>query len=234
MKGSTIQIRKQKTESILRKHPWIFSGAIESDTSQIEDGEVVTATDNRGNFLAIGHFQHATIALRVLSFENVSIDQVFFQHRIENAVELRRKLGLFNNENTICRLIHGEGDSLPGLIIDYYNGCAVIQCHSIGMYRSVELISVSLQKALKENLKAVYSKSSDTLSQRSDIVDAYIYGNCETPHIAHEYGVKLNIDWINGQKTGFFVDQRENRALLGKYAKGKKILNTFCYSGGFS
>lgn len=234
MKGSTVQIRKQKTESILRKHPWIFSGAIESDTSQIEDGEVVTATDNRGNFLAIGHFQHATIALRVLSFENVSIDQVFFQHRIENAVELRRKLGLFNNENTICRLIHGEGDSLPGLIIDYYNGCAVIQCHSIGMYRSIELISESLQKALKEDLKAVYSKSSDTLSQRSDIVDAYIYGNCETPHIAHEYGVKLNIDWINGQKTGFFVDQRENRALLGKYAKGKKILNTFCYSGGFS
>jgi 23S rRNA (cytosine1962-C5)-methyltransferase len=234
LKGSTVQIRKQKTESILRKHPWIFSGAIESDTSQIEDGEVVTATDNRGNFLAIGHFQHATIALRVLSFENVSIDQVFFQHRIENAVELRRKLGLFNNENTICRLIHGEGDSLPGLIIDYYNGCAVIQCHSIGMYRSIELISESLQKALKEDLKAVYSKSSDTLSQRSDIVDAYIYGNCETPHIAHEYGVKLNIDWINGQKTGFFVDQRENRALLGKYAKGKKILNTFCYSGGFS
>ena len=234
MKGSTVQIRKQKTESILRKHPWIFSGAIESDTSQIEDGDVVTATDNRGNFLAIGHFQHATIALRVLSFENVSIDQDFFQHRIENAVELRIKLGLFDTGNTICRLIHGEGDSLPGLIIDYYNGCAVIQCHSIGMYRSVELISVSLQKALKENLKAVYSKSSDTLSQRSDIVDAYIYGNCETPHIAHEYGVKLNIDWINGQKTGFFVDQRENRALLGKYAKGKKILNTFCYSGGFS
>jgi len=234
LKGSTVQIRKQKTESILRKHPWIFSGAIESDTSQIEDGDVVTATDNRGNFLAIGHFQHATIALRVLSFENVSIDQDFFQHRIENAVELRIKLGLFDTGNTICRLIHGEGDSLPGLIIDYYNGCAVIQCHSIGMYRSVELISVSLQKALKENLKAVYSKSSDTLSQRSDIVDAYIYGNCETPHIAHEYGVKLNIDWINGQKTGFFVDQRENRALLGKYAKGKKILNTFCYSGGFS
>lgn len=234
MEGLTIQIRKQKTESILRKHPWIFSGAIESETSQLEDGDIVTATDNRGNFLAIGHFQHATIALRVLSFKNVNIDLDFFQRRIENAVELRRKLGLFDTGNTICRLVHGEGDSLPGLIIDYYNGCAVIQCHSIGMYRSVDLISESLKKALKDDLKAVYSKSSDTLPQRSDVTDKYLFGSCETPHIAHEYGVKLNIDWINGQKTGFFIDQRENRALLGKYAKGKKILNTFCYSGGFS
>jgi 23S rRNA (cytosine1962-C5)-methyltransferase len=231
---STIQIRKQKTDSILRKHPWIFSGAIESETSQIEDGDIVTATDNRGNFLAIGHFQHATIALRVLSFEDVSIDKDFFQHRIENAIELRKKIGLFDNGNTICRLVHGEGDSLPGLIIDYYNGCAVIQCHSIGMHRSVNLISESLKKALKDDLKAVYSKSSDTLPKQSDVVDTYLFGNCETPHLAQEYGVKLNIDWINGQKTGFYVDQRENRALLGKYAKGKKILNTFCYSGGFS
>ncbi len=234
MTVSTIQIRKQKTDSILRKHPWIFSGAIESETSQIEDGDIVTATDNRGNFLAIGHFQHATIALRVLSFEDVSIDKDFFQHRIENAIELRKKIGLFDNGNTICRLVHGEGDSLPGLIIDYYNGCAVIQCHSIGMHRSVNLISESLKKALKDDLKAVYSKSSDTLPKQSDVVDTYLFGNCETPHLAQEYGVKLNIDWINGQKTGFYVDQRENRALLGKYAKGKKILNTFCYSGGFS
>ncbi len=234
LKGLTIQIRKQKTESILRKHPWIFSGAIESDTTQLLDGDIVTATDNRGNFLAVGHFQHATIALRVLSFEDVGINLDFFQKRIQNAFELREKIGLFVKGNNICRLVHGEGDSLPGLIIDFYNGCAVIQCHSIGMFRSIEMISESLKKVLKDDLKAVYSKSSDTLHQREDIVDSYLYGNCSTPHIGQEYGVKHNIDWINGQKTGFFVDQRENRALLGKYAKDKKILNTFCYSGGFS
>jgi 23S rRNA (cytosine1962-C5)-methyltransferase len=143
-------------------------------------------------------------------------------------------MNLLREDNSICRLIHGEGDSLPGLIVDYYNGVAVIQCHSIGMYRSLSYISEGLQAALGNELKAVYSKSSDTLPERIESQDGYVFGTFEVPHNALENGVSFAIDWINGQKTGFFIDQRENRELLGKYAKGKKVLNTFCYSGGFS
>lgn len=230
----TIQIHKHKINSIERKHPWIFSGAIQSDVSEITDGEIVTVLDNKKNFLARGHFQHATISVRILSFEDTELDQAFFNEKIQNAINLRKKLNLIREDSNICRLIHGEGDSLPGLIVDYYNGVAVIQCHSIGMYNSVELISEALKNGLKEELTAVYSKSSDTLPQRAEGKDGYLFGSCETPHIALEYGVKLQIDWINGQKTGFFIDQRENRFLLGKYSKDKKVLNTFCYSGGFS
>jgi 23S rRNA (cytosine1962-C5)-methyltransferase len=229
-----IQIHKHKINSIERKHPWIFSGAIKSDVTELLDGDVVSVFDNKNNFLARGHFQHATISVRVLTFEDIELNQEFFNKKIANAVELRTKLNLIRKDSNICRLVHGEGDSLPGLIIDFYNGVAVIQCHSIGMYNSVELIGEALKNALKKDLKAVYSKSSDTLPQRAEGKDGYLFGECETPHIALEYGVKLKIDWIHGQKTGFFIDQRENRFLLGKYSKGKKVLNTFCYSGGFS
>lgn len=228
-----VQLFKKKTHSIERRHPWIFSGAIDLASEELEDGDVVTVTDHKGGFLARGHFQHATIAVRVLTFEDLPIDEAFFNQKIANAVELRRKLQLFTNENSICRLVHGEGDDLPGLIVDYYNGVAVIQCHSIGMYRHIDNIGKALQANLPE-LKAIYSKSSDTLPDRTEVEDKYLFGECEMPHVALEYGVKLNIDWIHGQKTGFFIDQRENRALLGKYAKDKKVLNTFCYSGGFS
>jgi 23S rRNA (cytosine1962-C5)-methyltransferase len=230
----TIQIHKHKINSIERKHPWIFSGAIQSDVSEITDGEIVTVLDNKKNFLARGHFQHATISVRILSFDDTELDQAFFNEKIQNAINLRKKLNLIREDSNICRLVHGEGDSLPGLIVDYYNGVAVIQCHSIGMYNSVELISEALKNGLKDELTAVYSKSSDTLPQRAEGKDGYLFGTCETPHVALEYGVKLQIDWINGQKTGFFIDQRENRFLLGKYSKDKKVLNTFCYSGGFS
>jgi 23S rRNA (cytosine1962-C5)-methyltransferase len=230
----TINIHKNKTHSIERNHPWIFSGAIASDTTEIKDGELVRALDKKGNFLAIGHFQHATIAVRVLSFIETPIDQDFFNQKIKNAVQVRKGLQLFSSENSICRLVHGEGDSLPGLIVDFYNGVAVIQCHSIGMYNDVDLISNALQNALEKDLIAVYSKSSDTLPSRTEVKDEYLYGSCETPHTAKEHGVSLNIDWITGQKTGFFIDQRENRKLLGRYSIGKKVLNTFCYSGGFS
>jgi len=229
-----IQIHKHKINSIERKHPWIFSGAIKSDVTELLDGDVVSVFDNKNNFLARGHFQHATISVRVLTFEDIELNQEFFNKKIANAVELRTKLNLIRKDSNICRLVHGEGDSLPGLIIDFYNGVAVIQCHSIGMYNSVELIGEALKNALKKDLKAIYSKSSDTLPQRAEGKDGYLFGECETPHIALEYGVKLQIDWIHGQKTGFFIDQRENRFLLGKYSKGKKVLNTFCYSGGFS
>jgi len=230
----TLNIHRQKTDSILRKHPWVFSGAIASDTSQLEDGECVTLLDKAGQFLAAGHFQHGTIAVRILRFTDGLIDAAFFTECISNAVQLRKDLGLISAENTICRLVHGEGDKLPGLIIDFYNGVAVVQCHSIGMFRSVNHIAESLKNALGKELIAIYSKSSDTLPERIEALDGYVFGSCETPHIAKEHGVQINIDWIKGQKTGFFIDQRENRYLLGKYSNGKKVLNTFCYSGGFS
>lgn len=231
---NTVQIHKHKTDSILRRHPWVFSGAIITDTDDLKDGETVTVADQKGRFLARGHFQHATIAVRILSFEDRPIDQEFFNDRIKNAVQLRKNLNLLTADNTICRLIHGEGDSLPGLIVDFYAGVAVVQCHSIGMYVSIDHIAEALKNALGSDLTAIYSKSSDTLPQRAEGKDAYLFGSCKTPHIALEHGVKLNIDWITGQKTGFFIDQRENRFLLGKYSQGKKVLNTFCYSGGFS
>lgn len=234
MSVKSIQIRKGKEHSLLRKHPWVFSGAIYSDVSSIEDGEVVVIENQKGLFLAVGHFQHATISVRVLCFEFHEIDQTFFDEAIGNAVQLRLNLGLLNENNTIFRVCHGEGDNLPGLIIDFYNGVAVIQCHSIGMYRSINLIANALKNAFGDKLKAVYSKSSDTLPERIEPKDEYLFGQCETPHLAVENGVNYKIDWIAGQKTGFFIDQRENRALLGKYAFGKKVLNTFCYSGGFS
>ncbi len=234
MSVKSVQIRKGKEQSLLRKHPWVFSGAIFSDVAGIVDGDVVLVEDFKGRFLALGHFQHATISVRILSFEHSEVNQEFFDKAIKNAVQLRLNLGLLNANNNIFRICHGEGDHLPGLVIDFYNGVAVIQCHSIGMYQSVDFISNALQKALGKELKAVYSKSSDTLPERIESKDEYLFGNCETPHLASENGVQYQIDWVKGQKTGFFIDQRENRNLLGKYSFGKKILNTFCYSGGFS
>lgn len=230
----SLQLRKGKEQSLLRNHPWVFSGAIQSDVSEFQDGEVVAIEDFKNRFLAIGHFQHATISVRVLTFEREEIDQTFFDKVIGNAVQMRINLGLLNEKNNIFRVCHGEGDNLPGLIVDFYNGVAVIQCHSIGMYRSIDFIVQALKFAFGTKLTAIYSKSSDTLPERIDAKDAYLYGSCETPHQAVENGVNYKIDWITGQKTGFFIDQRENRALLGKYAFGKKVLNTFCYSGGFS
>ncbi|MFM7683285.1 MAG: class I SAM-dependent rRNA methyltransferase [Bacteroidota bacterium] len=230
----SVQLRKGKEQSLLRNHPWVFSGAIYTDVSQFDDGDVVEIEDFKGRFLALGHFQHATISVRVLTFEREEIDQTFFDKVIRNAVQLRLNLGLLNKKNNIFRVCHGEGDNLPGLIVDFYNGVAVIQCHSIGMYRSVDFIAQALKLAFGDKLIAIYSKSSDTIPERIDAKDEYLLGSCEIPHLALENGVNYKIDWITGQKTGFFIDQRENRALLGKYAFGKKVLNTFCYSGGFS
>jgi 23S rRNA (cytosine1962-C5)-methyltransferase len=233
-----LTIAKGKEHSIQRKHPWVFSGALASDTSELQDGDLVCLTTKKQQILGIGHFQHATISVRILSFDYETIDEAFYERRLGNAYQLRLRIGLLNANNNIFRLCHGEGDLLPGLIIDFYNGVAVIQCHSFGMHRQVELIAQALQKVIGADLKAIYHKSSDTLPKRevaSDgAADGYLYGEVATPHLALENGVQYQIDWINGQKTGFFIDQRENRALLGKYAQGKKVLNTFCYSGGFS
>lgn len=229
-----LTIAKGKEHSIQRKHPWVFSGALASDTAALQDGDLVCLTTKKQQILGIGHFQHATIAVRLLSFDYETIDAAFFERRLSNAYQLRLNIGLLEANNTIFRICHGEGDLLPGLIIDFYNGVAVIQCHSYGMYRQVGLIAEALQKVIGPTLKAIYHKSSETLPKREEITDGYLFGEVTVPHLAVENGVKYNIDWINGQKTGFFIDQRENRSLLGKYAKGKKVLNTFCYSGGFS
>lgn len=233
-----LTIAKGKEHSIQRKHPWVFSGALASDTSELQDGDLVCLTTKKQQILGIGHFQHATISVRILSFDYETIDEAFYERRLSNAYQLRLRIGLLNTNNNIFRICHGEGDLLPGLIIDYYNGVAVIQCHSFGMYRQVDLIAQALQKVIGPELKAIYHKSSDTLPKREVAADGapdgYLFGEVATPHLAQENGVQYQIDWINGQKTGFFIDQRENRALLGKYAQGKKVLNTFCYSGGFS
>ena len=229
-----LTIAKGKEHSIQRKHPWVFSGALASDTSELQDGDLVCLTTKKQQILGIGHYQHATIAVRMLCFDYETIDQAFYERRLANAYQLRLRIGLLHANNNIFRLCHGEWDQLPGLIIDFYNGVAVIQCHSYGMYRQVALIAAALQAVIGKDLKAIYHKSSDTLPKREEITDGYLFGEVAVPYLALENGVKYNIYWINGQKTGFFIDQRENRALLGKYAKGKKVLNTFCYSGGFS
>lgn len=234
MSIKSLVIRKNKQNSVERFHPWIFSGAIETDTSDIVEGELVDLVGYKNQFIARGHFQPSTIAVRVLTFADRPIDQDFYNEMVQNAAQMRLNLNLLNKKNNIFRLIHGEGDSLAGLIVDFYNGVAVIQCHSIGMYRDLNFISLALQKVLGDKLIAIYSKSNDTLPARLEIANEYVFGSCETPHVAMENGVKYNIDWVHGQKTGFFIDQRENRNLIAKYALGKKVLNTFCYSGGFS
>ncbi len=230
----SVQLLPSKIQTIERKHPWIFSGALKNMPTDVEDGAAIDVLDKRDNFLARGHFNQGSIAVRVLTFKDEAIDQSFYTRRIGDAIELRKKLNLFREDNSICRLVHGEGDELPGLIIDFYGGVAVIQCHSVGMFLQIDLIVEALKKNLKKELKAVYNKSKETLPARIEAIDAYLFGSVDVPHIALENGVRYNLDWINGQKTGFFIDQRENRALLAKYAKDKKILNTFCYSGGFS
>ena len=230
----TIALKRGKEAFLYRKHPWIFSGAIYSDTSKVKDGEIIKLVDSDENFCAIGFFQPGSIAVRILSFEDINIDQDFWNNRISSAVKLREELGLINEESNICRLIHGEGDQLSGLIVDFYNGVAIIQSHAVGMYLSTDKISIALQSALRDKLKAVYSKSKETLPERLDTENRYVFGTCTVPHIAKEYNHSFSINWIDGQKTGFFIDQRENRRLLAKYAANKKVLNTFCYSGGFS
>ena len=230
----TITINKNKTDAILRGHPWVFSGAIQSTTEDLEDGEMVRLLTPKGDFLAIGHFQHATIAVRILSFKDRIINQDFWNERISQAVALRKTLKLFNDHNNIVRLVHGEGDLMPGLIIDFYNGAAVVQCHSIGMFRSLDFIAHALVHVLGKDLTAIYSKSSDTLPERIKPEDTFLFQSIHTPHRAMENGVSYEVDWVTGQKTGFFIDQRDNRSLVGNYSEGKKVLNTFCYSGGFS
>lgn len=232
----TIQLRRGKTESLRRFHPWIFSGAIARTEGNIEEGEIVRVVDEQGLFLALGHFQIGSIAVRVLSFTDRAIDENFWMERIGQAFTLRRSLGLCGNpENDIFRLIHGEGDQLPGLVVDVYGETAVMQAHSVGMHLCRETIADAIIAASDGIIKNIYYKSETTLPYKAGLQQENGFlrgGNPE--NIATEYGLKFHIDWLRGQKTGFFVDQRENRKLLEFYAKGRRVLNMFCYTGGFS
>ena len=232
----TVQLKPKKEESLLRFHPWVFSGAIQRINGKPTEGELVDVLDNQGNFLATGHYQIGSIAVRVLSFEKVDIDNNYWQQKISQAYTVRRELGLINPPyNNTYRLIHGEGDSLPGLIADVYDDTAVFQAHSVGMHLSRQAIAEAIV-AVVPAVKNVYYKSETTLPFNAPIEpeDGYLIGKAGNAFKAMENGLEFKVDWLKGQKTGFFVDQRENRALLEKYSKGKKVLNMFCYTGGFS
>lgn len=231
-----IILKKGKEYSIERFHPWIFSGAIQKTEGELQDGGWVEVQNFKGKILGFGHYQNGSIATRMLSFGEHSPQQDFWDKKIEQALRLRCNAGLPSVTTNSFRLIHGEGDGLPGLIIDYYDGTAIIQAHSAGMDDDRQEISVALQRILGEKLKSVYFKSQLTLpgKLRDTAHDEYLYGMGIVPHVISEYGYKFYVDWEDGQKTGFFLDQRENRKLLGDYSKGKKVLNTFCYTGGFS
>ena len=234
MELPSLHLKKGKEISLFRKHHWVFSGAIASEVNHFQSGDLVKVLSSKDQFLAIGHFSQGSIMVRVISFEDLAIDQEFWNRKIKNAFELRRNLGLTDSEETnVYRLIHGEGDELPGLIVDIYNRTAVIQTHHIGIYKHRKDIALALQSVYGNKLDAIFDKSAETLPKNSGISNEWLFGKPLT-NIVKEYGANYKIDWEKGQKTGFFIDQRENRKLLASYSKGKKVLNTFCYSGGFS
>lgn len=229
-----VRLSKGKEISIRRRHHWIFSGAIAQKEDSLQNGDLVQLEDFRGNFLAVGYFQDGSIMVRIISFDAVLVDETFWKDRINQAFQLRQSLGFTKNEKTnVFRLVHGEGDGLPGLIIDYYNGTAVIQTHQIGMYKQLKNIVPALQVVIGNDLRAVYDKSAETLPKNSGVVNQLLWGEVADTKVI-ENGCVYEIDWETGQKTGFFIDQRDNRELLAKYSKGKKVLNAFCYTGGFS
>ena len=231
----TVHLKPKKEESLKRFHPWVFSGAIQRIDGKVTEGELVKVVDAAGNFLALGHCQIGSIAVRVISFEETTVDDAFWSQKISRAYAMRQSLGLVSAQNNTYRLVHGEGDSLPGLIVDVYDDTAVMQAHSVGMHE----IRQQLAKAIVANvpeIKSVYYKSETTLPFKADIENenGYLIG-AENPKLkAIENGLEFHVDWLKGQKTGFFVDQRENRSLLERYSAGKSVLNMFCYTGGFS
>jgi 23S rRNA (cytosine1962-C5)-methyltransferase len=232
-----IKLRPKKDESLKRFHPWVFSGAIAHKPDNITEGEIVRVLASDNTFLGVGHYQIGSIAVRILSFEDERIDALFYEKRIAEAYKMRVDINLVHTDNNTYRLIHGEGDNLPGLIIDIYANTAVIQAHSVGMHKDLTLIADALKKVLPYDvLQSIYYKSEGTLPYKADIEpeDAYVFGGENESKIALENGLKFHIDWLKGQKTGFFVDQRENRELLEFYAKNRNVLNMFCYTGGFS
>ena len=232
----TIQLKPKKEESLQRFHPWVFSGAIHKIEGKPAEGDLVEVLDSNRNFLAIGHYQIGSIAVRVVSFDNVAITADFWAKKIQNAYAMRQSLGLVKpGFNNTYRLIHGEGDSLPGLIVDVYDDTAVMQAHSIGMHETREELAKAIVANVPE-VKNVYYKSETTLPFKANIEpeNGYLIGAENENLKALENGLQFHVDWLRGQKTGFFVDQRENRSLLERYSAGKSVLNMFCYTGGFS
>ena len=232
----SIYLKKGKEESLNRFHPWIFSGAIHHMDDNIEEGELVNIFTASNEFIAVGHYQIGSIAIRVLTFSKVEISYDFWCDRLSIALKMRQNVGIAdNNVNNTYRLVHGEGDYLPGLVIDCYGETAVMQAHSVGMHVCREEICRALIKVMGERIKHVYYKSETTLPFKAELgqENGFMYGGTDND-IAIENGLKFHVDWLRGQKTGFFVDQRENRNLLEHYAKGKSVLNMFCYTGGFS
>ena len=230
-----IRLRKGKDESLRRFHPWVFSGAIQSMDEGIEEGDVVRVVTFSGDFIAVGHYQQGSIAVRVLTFSDVLIDDDFWSSRFRSALQMRLDIGIADNQqNNTYRLVHGEGDHLPGLIVDVYGKTAVMQAHSIGMHLCRKQIAKALADVMGSRIANIYYKSETTLPfMTADDMNGFLVGGSED-NIATENGLKFRVDWLRGQKTGFFVDQRENRSLLEHYAHGKRVLNMFCYTGGFS
>ena len=232
----SIYLKKGKEESLNRFHPWIFSGAIRHMDEGIEEGEIVNVYTYSNDFIAVGHYQIGSITVRVLSFSNIEINHDYWCKRLEAAFKMRQSIGIADSiDNNTYRLVHGEGDFLPGLVIDCYGETAVMQAHSVGMHVCREDICRALIEVMGSRIKYVYYKSETTLPYKAELgqENGFIYGKTEND-VALENGLKFHVDWLRGQKTGFFVDQRENRSLLEHYAKGKSVLNMFCYTGGFS
>ena len=227
-------LKRGKEESLKRFHPWVFSGAI-ARMDKVEEGDLVTVYDHEGNLIGNGHFQIGSIAVRILSFDDTEIDANFFLRRLSEAFKMRQALGLLRPDNNAFRLVHGEGDFLPGLVIDIYGTTAVMQAHSPGMHFARHLIADALTQLPDGVVNNVYYKSETTLPYKAqlDPQNTYIKGAFDSD-VAMENGLKFHVDWLKGQKTGFFVDQRENRALLEHYARDRRVLNMFCYTGGFS
>ncbi|MBE6274185.1 MAG: class I SAM-dependent rRNA methyltransferase [Bacteroides sp.] len=236
MSYKKVYLKAGKEESLKRFHPWVFSGAIARIEGEPEEGEIVDVYTSKKEFIACGHFQIGSIAVRVLTFRQEEVNTDFWKHRLEVALDLRCSLGLVDNpENNTYRLVHGEGDNLPGLIIDVYGQTAVMQAHSAGMHVYRMEIADALIEVMGERVKHIYYKSETTLPYKADLgpENGFIKGG-SPENVALENGLKFHVDWLKGQKTGFFVDQRENRHLLERYSKGRNVLNMFCYTGGFS
>ncbi len=237
-------LKRGREESLLRFHPWVFSGALAEVQGNPSEGDIVAVHASNGDFLACGHYQIGSIAVRVLSFDDSALRPDFWENKLGTALQVRVSCGLHHVSRGVCgtncyRLVHGEGDNLPGLIIDYYDGVCVMQAHSVGMFRAKKQISDALRKVYGPALKAVYDKSSGTAPYKAglELIDGYMYRRedfSDDEQIVLENGHKFMVNWTEGQKTGFFLDQRENRALVGSLAKGRNVLNLFCYTGGFS
>lgn len=234
-----IILKRGREDSLLRFHPWVFSGAIAQIQGNPAEGDVVAVHASDGNFLAYGHYQIGSIAVRVLSFDDSALRPDFWELKLEKALQVRKSCGLQNESTNCYRLVHGEGDNLPGLIIDYYDGVCVMQAHSVGMFRAKKQIADALCKIYGESLKAVYDKSSGTAPFKAglELVDGYMYRREDFTSdelVVMENGHKFMVNWTEGQKTGFFLDQRDNRNLVGRLSGGRNVLNLFCYTGGFS